>query len=123
MTGVGSAGSDEPNAVFVAAIALFLGAFTQSALHWTRIPNSVLLLVSTLAAQPKQLPPDLLLRRKYLPLSCCLQLWGLAIGVGNGTYVSSWQHVSPGITFWQVSLHRVYHQMHGNNVSLIIPCH
>ena len=31
-----------------------------------------------------------------------LQLWGLALGIGNQTYTSRWQYIAPGFTQWQV---------------------
>ncbi|CAL8468287.1 g7827 [Coccomyxa elongata] len=73
MAGEAPEGNHETDALSVAVTALLLGVFTQSVLRWTKVPYSVLLL-----------------------------LWGLAIGIGNDTYVKNWQHVSPGITFWQV---------------------
>ncbi len=46
MAGKAPMGNNEPDALFVAVTALFLGAFTQSALRWTKVPYSVLLPVS-----------------------------------------------------------------------------
>lgn len=46
MAGEAPEGNHEPDALFVAVTALLLGVLTQSVLRWTKVPYSVLLLVS-----------------------------------------------------------------------------
>ena len=88
------------DAIFILCIALFFGVLSNILARLTRVPATVLLLVS--------FPALLLLCKAQSASQTCLglllQLFGLALGVGFESYIGSWQYVAPGMAIWQVSL-------------------
>ena len=74
-----------------------VGIFTRSALAWTKLPFTALLLVtSAMSEHPRQL-----CMRLDLP-NPTSQVWGVLLGIGNETYTKNWDYVGPGIAVWEV---------------------
>ena len=87
--------------VFATTVFVFLGAATSRLLAFTKIPYSVLLLVRALVRVWTEFKKKSSWSGQFLRL----QLWGLAIGVGDKTFTRSWQHLGTGVAWWQVPQH------------------
>lgn len=108
------------DAIVFLVVAMVLGVFTYHLLSFTRIPYTVLLLVSPPPWETDDIviiyssPLSHLVRRcperqtvtDALTTAAVTQVWGVILGVGNQSFAADWNLVGAGTRAWEVSARR-----------------